>query len=338
MTRVLAIGAGAIGGLLAARVALAGHAVAVVARGAHCDAMRAAGAITLEWSGHRERAPVDAFADIDAAPDADVVFVTLKAYQWPALAAPIARKARRARAFVPIHNGIPWWFFGGAPAPHAGRVIRAVDPDGALAAAFAGVPLVPAFATVAAEVIAPGVVRHQRSNEDAFPIGALTGHALEGAALATEVLVSAGFGAPASDVRQWVWKKLLGNIWANPIGALTGATVAEIATDPASRPIALALMAETEAVARAFGIDPELDFERRLERAQRLRQGTKASMLQDIERGRPTERDAILGALVELADVAGAPVPHARTLLACLTLLEARSAFARGLVDRLLDR
>ena len=325
LASILVIGAGAIGGLLAARLALAGHSVAVVARGAHLEAMRDRGHIMLEWPDHREQTPVAAYAEVDSAPDAEIVFVTLKAYQLPALAAPIARKARRASAFVPIQNGIPWWLFAGTNKAntHAGCVVRAVDPEGALMTAFRGVPLAPAYATVAAEVIAPGTIRHQRSAEDSFPIGALDDAALPAAALAADALTSTGFSAPRIDVRQWVWIKLLGNIWANPIGALTGATVAQVATDPASRPIALALMSETQAVARAFGVEPGIDFERRLERAVRLRQGTKASMLQDIERGRATERDAILGALVELADLVGIAVPHVRTLLACLTLREA---------------
>lgn len=321
MADVLVIGAGAIGGLLAARLSLAGHEVAVVARGAHLQAMRRDGALLLETPSGSRGAPVAAYASVQEAPDATIVIVTLKAYQLPAMANEIAPKVRRCRVFVPIQNGIPWWYFQRAAGPHAGRVVHAVDPQGDLVRLLGAAPIVPAFATVAAEVVAPGHVRHAANDTDAFPMGALAPEHAAAAALAGAVFEAMGMLAPPSDVRQWVWRKLLGNIWANPIGALTRATVAEIAGTPISRSLALALMSETRAVARALGIEPDIDFEQHLDRGIRLRQGTKSSMLQDVERGRPIEHAAITGALIELAELADVTVPQVRTLDACLQLL-----------------
>ncbi len=338
--RVLVVGAGAIGGLLAARLALAGHDVSVVARGAHCAAMRERGHLLLETRAGTQRAHVTAWETLAAAPAAEVVFVTLKAYQLPALAEDLAAKAHAAKLFVPIQNGIPWWYFQRAGGVNEGRSVHAVDPEGKLArrrtgvahlALTSGAPVVPGFATVAAEVIAPGHVLHPAFDEDAIPVGPLAAEDRHLAEAAAAVVSSTGFHAPLVDVRQFAWVKLLGNIWTNPLGALGRATVAHVATVPASRKLALALMKEAESVARALGVEPGLDFEKRLERARRLRQGVKSSMLQDIERGRATERQAIVTAVVELAALAGIEVPRIATLDVCMELLEESVLTARAL-------
>ena len=331
--RVLVIGAGAIGGLLAARLALAGHEVSVVARGAHAAAMQRRDHILLEAHGEVRQAPVTAFDALAAAPPAEFVFITLKGYQLPPLAAALGALARAARVCVPIQNGIGWWYFQKQAGPHAGRVVRAVDPEGALAAAFAGVTLAPGFASMAAEVVAPGHVVTPASAADAVLLGPLDpGDAgnVAAAQAAAAVIASSGLGAQAVEVRQAGWAKLLGNIWTNPVGALTGSTISHLASHPAGLDLARALMREAEAVANALGMIPGLDYEARFERSRTLRQGIKSSMLQDIERGRPTERLAIVSALVELAGVAGLDAPRARTLDACLQLLEENLATARA--------
>lgn len=328
--RVLVIGAGAIGGLLAARLALAGHTVAVVARGAHCAAMRAAGSILLETRGEIRQAPVTAFDSIAAAPAADFVFITLKAYQLPALATELGARARAARVCVPVQNGIPWWYFQRATGPHANRVVQAVDPAGTLAAQLRDAVLAPGFASIAAEVVAPGHIVAPAAAADAMPLGPLGPDDQAGALAAAALIATTGYLAPLVDVRQAAWAKLLGNLWTNPLGALTRSTISHLATHPVGQQLARELMIEAEAVANALGVVPGLDYEQRFERSRVLRQGIKSSMLQDIERGRQTERVAILQALVELADLAGVAVPRARTLNACLLLLEENLAAERA--------
>jgi 2-dehydropantoate 2-reductase len=319
--RILVIGAGAIGGLLAARLCARGHEVAVVARGAHLAALRAQG-LTLDSADGRTHTRPAAFATAAEAPQAEVVFVTLKAHQLPGMADDIARACRGARMLVPVQNGVPWWYFLGKPGPHEGRVLRAADPDGRLARTLPAALTVPAFAFLAAEVIAPGHLRHDPGQKESFPLGELGGSGGSRAAELSALMRDAGFDAPVVDVRLWMWNKLLGNVWANPIGALTRATVPQTATQPDSRRLALALMRELSEVAFAHGYRTSIDYEARLDRGASLA-GARASMLQDVERGRRTEHEAILGGVVELAGVAGLAVPRIETLLACLRLAAA---------------
>lgn len=314
MARILVIGAGAIGGLLAVRLSLAGHSVSAFTRGAQLDAIRASGCLTLQDDHSGRDAPVEAIGSLDEASPADWVFVTLKAYQLPALAPSIARLAKGSQALVPIQNGIPWWYFLGHGGVHEGRVIRAVDPEGRLMSLLGGCRMVPGLALIAAEVVRPGVIFNGSSQTDALEIGPVRP---EDGGLAEDLsglITGAGLECRSGPVRTAVWTKLLGNIWANPIGALTGATVAEIATRPDTRSLARALMAEVDTVARAWGVEIGVDFEARLQRAVLLRQGIRSSMLQDVQRGRPTERAALLEAVIELARLAGVQTPHIAAL------------------------
>lgn len=322
MARILIIGAGAIGGLLAVRLSLAGHAVSVVARGAQLEAIRGTGTLSIESDCSSQSAPVTALASIDEATEADWVFVTLKAHQLSTLAPAIALLARRAGPLVPIQNGIPWWYFVGYGGAHESRVIRAVDPQGRLLSTLGGCRLVPGLALMAAEVVRPGVISNGSSQTDTLEIGAVRPEDQPLAQQLAALMTSTGLGCRVLPIRQAVWTKLLGNIWANPIGALTGTTVAEIATQPETRALAAALMAEVDAVARAYGIQIGVNFEERLERAVRLRQGIRSSMLQDVDRGRPTERAALLETVIELAGLGGIPTPHIAALNALMVIGE----------------
>jgi 2-dehydropantoate 2-reductase len=323
VARILVIGAGAIGGLLAVRLSLAGHSVSAFTRGAQLDAIRASGCLTLQNDHSGWSAPVEAIGSLDDASPADWIFVTLKAHQLPALAPSIARLAKGSQALVPIQNGIPWWYFLGHGGPHEAHVVQAVDPEGRLMSALRGCRLVPGLALIAAEVVRPGVIFNVSSKTDALEIGPVGSGDAHLAEHLVDLVAAAGLGCRSVPIRTAVWTKLLGNIWANPIGALTGATVAEIATRPETRSLARALMGEVDAVARAWGIEVGVDFDARLERAISLRQGIRSSMLQDVERGRPTERAALLEAVIELGQLADVQTPHIAALNALIAIGEA---------------
>jgi len=323
--RILIVGAGAIGGFLAARLSGAGHDVAVVARGAHLQAIRTDGLRLVTAAGPDVVARVDAFGAMDEVGATDAVIVAVKSYQIGPLVPSIVGAASRTRMIVPVQNGIGWWYFQGRTGRHAGRAVRSVDPAGDLAIGLPADRIVPMFAFKAAEVTAPGVVRHIPSDTDRFPLGELDGAVTSRVRDLSAALTASGLSAPITDIRVEMWTKLLGNIYANPICALTRVPLGPAIAHPATRMLAVRLMQECKSVAAAHGVGIPVSFEERLARSASVGDA-RPSMLQDRDAGRPMELDAILAALVELGDLEGVPTPCVQSLLACLRLVEARVA------------
>lgn len=310
------------GGFLAGRLLATGHTVTVLSRGAHLDAMRSKG-LRLETTQGRldYSGPVDICADLRDAPAVDILIVTLKSHQLPSLAGPLAAAADRAQLLVQVQNGVGWWYFQGHPGPHRGRVVHSVDPDGALAASLPFERCVPAFAFKSAQVVAPGVVRHLESPSDKWILGELgTGTGTRLHDLAAD-LSAAGIATETGDARHWMWNKLLGNIFANPVCAITRQSLGVVARHPATRALGLGLMQELATVAAALGCPVGMSFEERLDRAVALTTA-RPSMLQDLEANRPMELDSILGSVVELGQLVGVAVPRIEALLACLRVME----------------
>lgn len=320
--RITVVGAGAIGCFVGGRLAQAGHEVTAVARGPHLQALQAGGLRLGDGREPDEPIALRAVGRIAEAPDAELVVVTLKAHQLPGLADDLAAAAAGAAGVLPIQNGLAWWYFQAeGAAGEASGSLRSVDPDGRLAAALPPEKLFPVAAFKSAEVVAPGVVHHRSTASDSFPLGPVRKEREAEAERWRTVFAQAGLPAPAVDVRRTAWWKLLGNIWANPIGALTGATVGTIASFAPTVELATALMAEATAVARACGVEPGVVPAERLARGRAVGD-VKSSMLQDRERGRLMELDAILGSVVELAALRQVPVPSIQALHACLALIQ----------------
>ncbi|MEN9775346.1 MAG: hypothetical protein RL322_2416 [Pseudomonadota bacterium] len=322
MQSVLIVGAGAIGGFLGGLLARAGHRVAVVARGEHARALENSG-LRLEGNdGSSAQYQVKVYQEIDHAEPADLLFVTLKAHQVHGLVDAIARLARAASVVVPVHNGVGWWYFQrGGPAEFRGRPVRSVDPDGRIAGALPVDRVVPMFAFKSAEVTSPGVVRHIVTASDKLTLGALDPGDGDLALGLVEILTRSGINCSATDVRQTMWTKLMGNIFANPLCALTGLDLSTMTAHPEGRAMSLELMKECAAVAGALGVTMAESFDDRLERGRSVGRA-RPSMLQDRLAGRPMEIDAILGGLIELGELCGIDTVRARTLAACLRLLE----------------
>lgn len=307
-------------------MAAAGNDVTVLARGAHFRAIKSNG-LRLETNDAKLDvvARVRAIADLKDAPDIDVVMVTLKAYQVAPIVESLAPIAARARIYMPIQNGVSWWYFQRHGGPRDGAIVKAVDPDGLLAANLPAAATIPAFAFKSAQVVAPGVVRHIADPSDHIAMGELDGSDTERMRSFCADLQHSGIATKVGDVRDLMWHKLLGNVFANPLCALTRRVLGDVLQCAPTRALALDLMHEVSSVAAALGHKPKVSFEDRLKRAQAM-SAAKPSMLQDLEAGRPMEIDAILGALVELAQVTQVDVPIVRTLHACLRLVELRNA------------
>ena len=326
---VAVVGAGAIGGYMAVRLAEAGHEVSVVARGPHLEAIRANGLTLIEareeetGSGAVETrtvasnlAATDRIRDLDTH---DIVLLALKAHQIAAVVDDLPAILGPETCLVTLQNGIPWWYFQKLDGPYAGRVVESVDPGGVLFNRIDPDRIIGCIAYPAAAVAEPGVIRHIEGNR--FPLGELDGSESERIAGVADLFTAAGFKSRVlTDIRSEIWLKLWGNLTFNPISALTHATLVDICQFPATRTLAAAMMTEAQEIGERLGATFRVPMDRRIAGAEGVGKH-KTSMLQDVEVGKPLEIDGMLGAVIELAEMTGVEVPTLRALYACVSLL-----------------
>jgi len=306
-------GAGAIGGYLGVKLALSGVEVTMIARGAHLAAMKANG-VTLRSEGETFVARPFCTDDPRAAGPQDYVVVTLKAHSLPAAAPAMQPLLGPETAIVTAMNGVPWWYFHALPGAHENARLRSVDPDGRLWELLEPRRAIGCIVYPAADVVAPGVIEHTYSNR--FDIGEPDGSRSERVMALSKAMIAAGLKCPVRPrIRDDIWLKLWGNLCFNPISALTGATLDVIAGDPGTRAVARAAMVEAQAVAEALGVRFAIDVDKRIAGAAEVG-AHKTSMLQDLERGRPMEIEALIGAPVEMARMTGHATPTCDLLLA----------------------
>lgn len=320
--RVCIVGAGAIGGYLGAKLALAGAELTLIARGAHLAAIERGGLRVEYADGAAPEVvrPALATADMAAAGTHDYVIVAVKAQSLPGLAAPMRALYGPETAVVYAQNGIPWWYFMGHGGAHEGRRVELVDPGGAIAANTEVERVIGCVVYPAGEIVRPGVVRHIEGNR--FTLGEPGGERSERIQRLAQLMGAAGLKAPVRpDIRNELWLKLWGNLSINPISALSRATVDLVIGEPLSRGLVERMMAEAQAVAEALGVRFPVSIERRIKMAEEIG-AHKTSMLQDIEAGRTTEADALVGAVGELGRLVGVPTPHIDAIYASVKLLE----------------
>jgi 2-dehydropantoate 2-reductase len=305
------VGAGATGGFLGAHLARAGEDVILVARGAHLAAMRERG-VTVRSGGEEFTARPDCTDDLAAIGRAKVVFLTVKAHAIPGLAPAIGEALAPGACVVGAQNGIPWWYF-------EDRHLESVDPGGVIARSIPYPAVVGCIVYPATRILEPGVIEHVEGNR--FTLGEPDGSRSERVQAIAAALVGAGLKAPIQPrIRNEIWLKLLGNATLNPVSALTRATLRQIVTSPATGDLVRTLMEEVDAVAQALGVEVPLSIEKRMEGAAASGEH-RTSMLQDLEAGRPLEVEALLGAVLELAEGAGVVVPSLRTVYGLTRLL-----------------
>ena len=311
---IAVIGVGAIGGWLAARLALAGHEVTCVARGETLEAL--GGGLRIREKGLEQVAPVRACEAFER--PADLVIIATKAMAL-ADAAELAQPTIGPETLLlPLQNGVPWWFLPGEP-------LRAVDPDGRIAAALPVAQVIGAVVHAACRRTGPASV--DVAHADKLILGEPAGGSSERVAALAELFEGAGIRVERSeDVRRAIWYKLWGNMTINPLSALTGATADRLIGSVELKPFILQAMAEAAAVGTAIGCPIEQTGEERMAVTAWLG-AFKTSMLQDAEAGRPLELEALVGAPREIARRVGVPTP-AMDALHAMTRLMAES---RGL-------
>lgn len=320
--KICVVGAGAIGGLLGAKLALAGEDVTLIARGPHLEAIRANGLKLIEEDGSELIARnLRATSAIPEAGRQDVVLLALKAHQIESVAEQIPSLYGPATSVVTLQNGIPWWYFQRHGGEFDGRRLESLDPGQSIESNIPAERILGSIAYPAAEKIAPGVIRHIEGNR--FPVGELDGSKSERAEAVAAAFSAAGFKAPLlSDIRAQIWLKALGNLTFNPISALTRATLVDICAFPETRQLAAEMMREAQEIAGKLGIRFRHTIEQRIAGAERVG-AHKTSMLQDIEAGRPVELEALVGVVRELGQLTATPTPSIDAVHACVKLLDA---------------
>ncbi len=316
------IGAGAIGGLLGVRLVQAGHKVRLIARGAHLAAMRAAG-LKLRSNNESLALRVNASDSVAGLGRQDAVFIALKAYSIADMLPRLAPLLGPQTVVIPAVNGIPWWYFYKEGGRFNGEAVACIDPDGSMLRSLDCGRILGCVVHAAAEVVEPGVIEHTAGRR--FILGEPDGSRSERAERMAAALEGAGLEAPLSQrIRDDVWTKLIGNLAFNPICALTGARMGEAMNNPAIVDLTRTVMSEGVRVGEAYGARFGLSIDERLHMARRIG-NAKVSMMQDLERGRPIESEAIVGAVCELGRRAGVPTPT--TDLFC-TLIRQRALSA----------
>ena len=305
--RVCVFGAGAIGGLVGARLARQGETeVSLIARGAHLAAMREKG-LTLKDESGETTVKVRATDKAAELGPQDYVLLALKAHSLPGILDSLKPLLGPSTAVVTAQNGVPWWYFYKHGGPHEGLRIEAVDPGGRLWNGIGPERVIGCVVHPAAEIEAPGIIRHTEG--DRLPLGEPSGEKTERTQHLAKLLVAAGFRAPIRpQIRNEIWVKLWGNLSLNPVSALTGGTLEEICRDPGTRAIIRAMMVEAQAIGEKLGVSFGVDVDRRIAGAEAVG-AHKTSMLQDLELRRPMEIDALVTAVQEFGRLTGQATP-----------------------------
>jgi len=329
--KIAIIGAGAIGGLVGAKLALAGEDVTFVVRGANLEAISKNGVKLISQGGIEQVAGnVKASDKYDAIGVQDIVILAMKAHQVEAVVKELPKLLGPETMLVTMQNGIPFWYFEKIGGPLEGTRMSSVDPTGSLLANIPAAHIIGCVVYPASELIAPGVIQHIEG--DRFPLGELDGTISPRVTRLSECFVKAGFKAPILDnIRSEIWLKLWGNMTFNPISALSHATLVDICQFPLSRALAANMMSEAQAVGEKLGITFRVSLDKRIAGGEKVGRH-KTSMLQDIEAGRAPEIDALVGSVVELARLVELPTPHIDTVYALIKLLAHGMEQERGAV------
>jgi 2-dehydropantoate 2-reductase len=306
--------------MLAVLLAEAGNQVSVVARGKQLAAIRARGLRLVREDGTeliaRGLPASERMADFGIQ---DVVILAVKAHQVAPIATEIPALFGPDSVLIPMQNGIPWWYFQRHGGQYEGHRIQTVDPSGVTASVIDPARIVGCVVYPAAEIVAPGVIRHVEGNR--FPLGELDGSSTERVARLSEMFIAAGLKSPIlADIRAEIWLKLWGNLSFNPISALTHSTLVDLCQFPLSRDLAARMMREAEVLAGKLGVTFRVPLEKRIAGAEKVGHH-KTSMLQDVEAGRDPEIDAIAGSVIELGRLTQTPTPHIDAVYACVKLL-----------------
>lgn len=327
--KIAVVGAGAIGGYLGAKLALAGEDVTFIARNQNLAAINAHGLrLILEDGSEQLAASARAVQNMADTGPQDAVLLTVKAHQVRDLLPELRALFGASTMVVTMINGLPWWYFHRLAGPYEGHRLESVDPGGTLAAHIESERIIGSVVYPATELVGPGIVRIIEGNR--FTLGELDGSRSERVEALSRTFMRAGFKSPvARDIRSEIWIKLWGNSSLNPISALSHATLQNICRFPLTRTLVERMMTEAQAVAEKLGAVFKVSLAQRIAGAEAIG-AHKTSMLQDVEHGRALELEALVGAVVELGRLTDTPTPNLDAIYAVTRLLGQTLAEQRG--------
>jgi len=323
--RILIVGSGAIGGLIGARLALAGHETIFLDKPDVIAVLQTRGLTLVDRDGTTERiSDLTLMSVQDEIPDVDLAVLAVKAHDISDVAPLVGRFTDSGVPLLTVQNGIPWWYFQRHGGEFEGRHLTCLDPDFRIGRRIDPNHVLGCVAYPAAESVDITTVRHVEGS--GLPVGELDGKHTPRVGEITEVFRSAGFKSTVStDIRSEIWLKAWGALSFNPISALTGATMREICIDPMTRSLAAAMMREAQQVAEQLGVQFRVTLERRIEGAGRVGDH-KTSMLQDREAGRKLEVEVLLGSVREIGEILNIPTPTIDSIYALTSLLDVHIA------------
>lgn len=314
--KIAIYGAGAIGGFVGAMLARAGADISLIARGPHLAAIQNHG-LVLDMDGERHVTHPRATDNPEALGAQDYVIVALKAHSAVRIVDAMQPLLGPDTAVVTMMNGVPWWYFHQLAGPWENHILEAVDPAGRQWHGLGPQRAIGCVVYPACEITKPGVVKHTYG--DRFTLGEPSGEKTARVKVLANAMVKAGLKAPVRNIRDEIWVKLWGNLCFNPLSALTHATLDVIATDPGTREVARNMMLEAQTIGEKLGVKFRIDVDKRIQGAADVGAHT-TSMLQDLQRGRPMEIDALLTAVQELGRITETPTPVIDTVLPIVQL------------------
>jgi 2-dehydropantoate 2-reductase len=333
--RFLIAGAGAVGGYIGARLWDAGEDVTLLARGAHLQAIRQNGLRILSSDADLLVHPriIDTPGD---AGSVDVIFLSVKTHGLSQLAPQLTPLIGPHTTVVSTQNGLPWWYFHSYTGQPSDLRLERVDPGGTISQSIDPRRVLGAIIYFSTELVQPGVIRHIEGNR--ISLGEPDGSPSDRSRQIAGELKKAGLRCSlTTHIRKEIWVKLLGSIAFNPISALTGATLVQIARDPDVSILIQQIMTEVAEVVAKLKIELPVSIDQRIRGAEKVGEH-KTSMLQDLEAGRPMELDAVVGAALEIGEELGVSMPHTRTVYACTKLLERTATKAAFVPTEARDR
>jgi 2-dehydropantoate 2-reductase len=311
--KICIYGAGAIGGYMGLLLKQGGADVSLVARGAHLAAIKENGVKLLIDGGEKVAHMPATDNPADLGPQ-DYVIIALKSHQAWETAEQIKPLLAGDTAVVTAQNGVPWWYFYGLNNQYENLRLESVDPGDRQWRAIGPERVIGCTVYPATEVVSPGVIKHVYGN--AFGLGEPNRKETDRLKRLAEVFEKAGMKPRVyPEIRNDIWLKLWGNLCFNPISALTRATLDVIATDPGTRMVARNMMVEAERIGRRLGVHFRVDIERRINGAAGVG-AHRTSMLQDLDKGRLLELDALLGAVQEMGRIVDLDTPYIDCVLA----------------------